>query len=144
MNKYEKAICFNLIVIRTLGILVIILNWILPLAATYKWEFSVFRLIITGIYIYGILTSTGILCINTRVKQDDMVLFEQNVSLVVLLLGLTRIAQAIYYFVLKKDVVNWIVVAFLVVLDIVFMIITMIDKSNYGYALQDEEKIYKL
>lgn len=144
MNKYEKAINFNPIVIRTLGILIIVLNWILPLAATYKWEFSVFRLIISGIYVYGILTSTGILCINTRVKQDDMVLFEQNVSIVVLLIGLTRIAQAVYYFVLKKNVVNWIIIAFLVALDIIFLIIAMMDKSNYGYAIQDEEKIYKL
>lgn len=144
MNKYEKAICFNLIVIRALGILIIILNWILPLSSTYKWEFSIFRLLVTLIYAYGILTSTGVLCINTRVKQGDMILFEQNVASVVLVLGLIRIAQAIYYFVLKRDIINWIVIAFLVVLDIVYLIITMVDKSNYGYALQEEEKVYKI
>lgn len=143
INKYEKALLFKPAFMRFLWLIIVVLNWILPLRKDYVWDFSVFRLIMTVVWTYGMLTATGVLCINTYVVENGMILYEQNTSPVIVALGLTRIFQSVYYVVLKADSINWIVLLLLVVIDVVYLFIILLDKSSYGYALEEKEKFYK-
>lgn len=143
INKYEKSLLFKPILIRFLWFVIVALNWILPLNKDLTWHFSVFRVITSVIWTYGMLTSTGVLCINTHVHENGMILYEQNTSAVTIAVGLSRIFQAVYYFVLRKAIINWPVLFMLVIFDIVFLFILILDKGAYGYAIEEQEKTYK-
>lgn len=143
INKYEKSLLFKPILIRFLWLVILALNWILPLNKDFNWNFSIFRVLISIIWTYGMLTSTGILCQNTHVHENGMIIYEQNTSVVIMAIGLSRIFQLVYYFILKRHVINWSVIILLIVFDIIYLLIIIMDKSSYGYAMEEKEKIYR-
>lgn len=143
INKYEKSLMFKPAFIRFLWIVIVALNWVLPLRQDYVWNFSLFRVIITIIWTYGMLTATGVLCVNTHVRENGMILYEQNTSAVITSLGIMRILQVVYYALLRRTTVSWTIFIVLTVLDVVYLLIIILDKSSYGYAVEEKEKIYK-
>ncbi len=63
-----------------------------------------------------------------------MMLYEQNLSPVVILIGLNRIIEVAYYFLFRRVNIQWAMIGFLVVVDVFFLIFLYVDKMHYGYA----------
>ena len=143
INKYEKTLLFKPVLIRFIWFALVALNWILPLDKDFSWHFSLFRIVVTIIWTYGMLTATGHMCINTHVHENGMILYEQNTSIIIIGIGICRIIQSVFYLVFRQGVINWSIMALLIVFDVVYLLIIILDKSSYGYALEEEEKIYK-
>ena len=143
VNKYEKNIMFKVTLIKVFCGALLYLNWLLPFSVTGKWQFSVFRIFSTISVILGLLAATGRMCINTYRIENGMTIFEQNTAPLIMVAGLTRIAQVLYYILAKRSV-NWPIIIFLIVMDVICIAIILLDKASYGYGLEEEEKIYRI
>lgn len=143
MNKYEKAILFKVQMLRVVSIILIILNLAAPLGLNFTWKFSLFQLLETFILIFGGLTSSGYFCINTYKEEEDVVIYEQNTSALLIAFTILRLLEFLYYFTVAKNTINFTMLLILTGLDLLYMIFLFIDKASYGYAVEKTEKILK-
>jgi len=134
VNKYERSILFVPQVTKALALVICGLNLVAPLYRGFAWHFSVFQILAVAIWIFAALTATGHFCKNLHTEQDGMMLYEQNLSPVVILIGLNRIIEVAYYFLFRRVNIQWAMIGFLVVVDVFFLIFLYVDKMHYGYA----------
>lgn len=134
MNKYEKSILFVPQVIKILTLIVCIGNLVAPIYNGFRWHFSLFQIAISGVWIFAGMTATGKCCRNLHIVEDGVMLYEQNLSPVVILLGIIRIVETVYYLLLHRSDMSWFMLGILVVIDVLFLIFLYMDKIHYGYA----------
>ena len=56
-----------------------------------------------------------------------------------MLIGILRVFQFAYYFMLKQARINWVRFSVLIVIDVIYVMILLLDKARYGYAKKDVE-----
>ena len=76
---------------------------------------------------------------STHEFRDGAELFEQRTSLPIMLIGILRVFQFAYYFMLKQAKINWVRFSVLIVIDVIYVMILLLDKARYGYAKKDVE-----
>lgn len=131
---YSRRILFVSNLIKVLTVVVCVVNLFMPLYDNFVWKFSVFQLFAVFVWIYAGLTATGYFCKNQHIEKNGMILYEQNLSLPVILLGLNRIAESLYYFLFRRSRIDWPMYGILILLDVLVFIVLFVDKMNYGYA----------
>lgn len=139
VNTYERNILNKLKFVQFAGIVVIAINWLLP-SNNAGWRFNVFNVVITLVWIFGILVASGYFCRNTFEEDDDLIIYEQNTTPLIVAVFLARICEIGFNYVFAKNSFNWKTLVITVVIDIIYLAIILMDKSNYGYALEKKSK----
>lgn len=125
LNKYEKKIMFNLHIITALTVIAVVLNLLLPYIENGKLTiFLISQLIpVFGIYVFGWVNSRN----------------AQNIPIVITFI--TRTLQGLI-FIYWRETLSWETFRILLFFDILFLVILVLDKSNYKYefvAKEDDE-----
>lgn len=123
MNKYEKAIRFNLKVAVIFYVVLVVVNLAAPVSGAGWFRPSPFSIAALVVEFFCVLAQRGYL------KQR--IPFAQ--------LFVCRFLQGIFYAVAKLNVCNWGIFAGLVVADVFFVAFLLMDASSYYYV---EEEIY--
>lgn len=139
MNKYEKSILFIPQVLKALYVIILGVNLFMPISSDGKWGFSLFQIAACIIHFIGLLAGIGYLIVSTHEFRDGAELFEQRTSLPIMLIGILRVFQFAYYFMLKQAKINWVRFSVLIVIDVIYVMILLLDKARYGYAKKDAE-----
>lgn len=122
MNKYEKSLLFNLYMIKICFGIVVAINLLFPVYTDGELGFhSLFQWIVVGVYISGLLNALGY--------------FNQRIPL--LELGITRIAQVLFHVVISSTGINWIFYFIILIGDLLFIMLLLMDKNNYEYKKVD-------
>ena len=139
MNKYEKSILFIPQALKAFYVVILCVNLFLPLGSDGKIGFSLFQVAACIIHFVGLLAGIGYLLVSTHEFRDGAELFEQRTSLPIMLIGILRVFQFLYYLLLRQGKINWIMFAILIALDVVYVTILLLDKARYGYAKRNVE-----
>lgn len=139
MNKYEKSILFIPQVLKALYVIILCVNLFLPLGTDGKLGFSLFQVAACVIHFIGLLAGIGYLVVSTHEYRDGAELFEQRTSLPIILIGILRVGQLLYYLMFRAGKIKLSMFAVLIILDVIFVAILLIDKGHYGYAKMNTE-----
>ena len=118
-NKYERAILFNLTLIKCVFIVIVLFNMFLPLYYPARLGItSVFQWIVVAVHLYGMLNGVG-------------VFIKQNIPIVQIVI--VRILETLWYVFMPWASFNWAPYAIVLFLDVVFIFILLMDKATYKY-----------
>lgn len=131
MNRYEKSILLMPKVITVLFVLICVINFILPIFD--RWTFNLFRFVCLG-WIPAWLGSIGILVNNTGIVENGIELQEQVINPSIIIVGIVRVIQVVYYFLTAVNSVRWVSIIALIVIDLIYLAIIILDKVRYGYG----------
>ena len=125
MNRYERNIMLNTYVMKVGYILLIVVNlavhclkgthsrlWLLQITACLVW-------------ILGLLGGLGYL----------------NQMVPILQIGIVRIIECLYLLLFKYKETRWWVVGLYILVDVIYVVYLLIDKSNYEYVVEDEKDV---
>ena len=132
MNKYEKSIMFNLLVMKIFFVVISIVNIAIPLFSDGVWRFNVFQFIMVGIWFYALLCALGWFCITTNDVDGDMEILETKTPLLPIVF--TRVVEGGFYWITAASEFNWKYFGIVILIDLVFFIFLILDKASYGYA----------
>lgn len=118
MNKYEKNLMFNVIVMKIIYCIIIFVNLLVPIRRNVYFIISPLQVIIVIVWLFGLLGGMGF--------------FDQRTP--VLPIGLLRFIEILDYGVLRTNYMNWWAFAIFVVLDMIFTTFLFFDKANYSYV----------
>ena len=113
---------FNVKVMKVAYIFIALFNILSPIYNT-GYVFSVFQIAIPIIWFYGLLNGIGY--------------FSQEVP--VLGIGLVRIFEGLFYFVIARSKFNWILFIVFIIIDIVYALFLYLDRNSYYYITEEEE-----
>ena len=125
-NEYEKAIMFNTKLMKVFYIVLVIANLFVPLKKStdgYVFSISIFNIIALGILFYALLIGLGY--------------FRHNIPF--LWLGVLRIVQGLYKFLIHPENFNWYGFLVLVLMDVFFIFFLLMDKRNYSYVEEEDD-----
>ena len=125
----------NIYIARVFYAILVILNVLVPVYAGKSINTFFAQYLVLIFWGYAILSQAGIFKVPVPSDVDDDIHYEANVPL--LQVGLTRILEAVYFAVLKGDVVNWKVFIVYIVLDALFASFLLMDKSRYYFEMGD-------
>lgn len=95
------------------------------------------NVIVEVIWMKGFLGSLGIVKTFLSEDEDGVIIYDTPVPF--LWVGIIRLAEIFYYIVLRRIAVNWQVFGCLVVLDVLYTVILLFDKSSYYYVSVKQE-----
>lgn len=139
MNKYEKGVLFKLSVIKITTFTIIFLNMFLPIYSDYRWRFNFFQLTAVLIYVYASLSALGYILVETTDDNKEVTIGMKVYTTVtpILPLFMNRIMQVFIYALLLRGRLNWRMMLFLYMIDIIYLALLLFDKANYGYMKED-------
>ena len=122
MNKYEKALLFNLKVIKILFVIDVLVNLFMPVYSNGDLGIkSLFQWIIVIINFVGVINAMGYM--------------DQHVP--TLEWGVVRILQVLWHVFISSTGMNWVFFFIMLISDLLFMIMLFMDKSNFKYERVD-------
>lgn len=121
LSKYEKEMLLNLNIIKGVAVLLVMVNFLLPVFQKGIGLNDFFQWIIVGVHIKTLGNALGI--------------FEQKVP--ILSIGFLRIAEIIIHSVFKFNPINWSFFLIVLVIDFVYLFLLFIDKQSYEYIVED-------
>lgn len=131
MEYDNKPLRFFLIFSRIVYAAVLAVNLLLPIFDG-KWaDPPVFQKIICGVWTYGMLCSLGYFKKPVSREVDGVIKYE--ISVPILPIGLLRIAEALFYGFISRVHVDWRMFLICVGLDVFYVALILMDKSNYYY-----------
>lgn len=134
-TTYERNILNKLKLIQAIGVIVIIINWLLP-STIEGWRFNLFDVAVSLVWLFGILVVSGHFCKNTFIEDEDLIIYEQNTTPVIISLAVTRMCEAGFNYIFARAMFNWKMFAIAVVIDVIYLAMILMDKGHYGYALE--------
>ena len=130
-----RRLMANVYIARVLFLIIVVFNFALPLYSTKRFNTFILQFVIEGLWLYGILSQSGYFKIPVSDDLDNTVHYEFNIPF--LAVGLLRIVETGYFYLTKRDVMNWKVFLTLVVMDVVFTAFLLVDKSHYYFECGD-------
>lgn len=130
-----RRLMANVYIARVLFLIIVVFNFALPLYSTKRFNTFILQFVIEGLWLYGILSQSGYFKIPVSDDLDNTVHYEFNIPF--LAVGLLRIVETVYFYLTKRDVMNWKVFLTLVVMDVVFTAFLLVDKSYYYFESGD-------
>ena len=130
-----RRLMANVYIARVLFLIIVVFNFALPLYSTKRFNTFILQFVIEGLWLYGILSQSGYFKIPVSDDLDNTVHYEFNIPF--LAVGLLRIVETGYFYLTKRDVMNWKVFLTLVVMDVVFTALLLVDKSHYYFESGD-------
>ncbi len=130
-----RRLMANIYIARVLFLIIVVFNFALPLYSTKRFNTFILQFVIEGLWLYGILSQSGYFKIPVSDDLDNTVHYEFNIPF--LAVGLLRIVETGYFYLTKRDVMNWKVFLTLVVMDVVFTAFLLVDKSHYYFESGD-------
>lgn len=112
-------------------VVLVIINFVLPLRSDHSAGFNVFNFIIIVLWVYALLSSLGF--VKKIAKQDEDGIIEYDTTIPIAPVGIVRAIEFGYYMLLKHNVFLYKNFIILVILDITYLILLLIDKSSYCY-----------
>lgn len=125
VSDYRRTILFNLKLIAFVYMLIVACNLILPVYINNKFGlYSLFQWIIIFIDTYALLVAFG--------------MFDQSVPM--LQMFFTRLFQiGLHSFILKSHI-EWKFFTIVMVLDVVFIALMVMDRASYEYEREEVEE----
>lgn len=117
---------FNTKLMKVFYIVLVIANLFVPLKKStggYVFSISIFNIIALGILFYALLIGLGY--------------FRHNIPF--LWLGVLRIVQGLYKFLIHPENFNWYGFLILVLMDVFFIFFLLMDKRNYSYVEEEDD-----
>ena len=130
-----KKLLFNLKISKLIYTIILFCNIVLPWKRGIYVQLNIFNCIVITFWTYGVLSHLGYFLKPVSDDENGKVVYETNIPIVQV--GFTRIAQVAYFFVFRRDIVDWRVIAGLIVLDVFYVIFMLLDKSGYYYESED-------
>lgn len=121
LTKYEKEMLLNLNIIKGVAVLIVMVNFLLPVFQKGIGFNSVFQWIIVAVHIKTLGNAVGI--------------FEQKVP--ILSIGFLRIFEIGIHSIFKFNPINWSFFLIILVIDFVYLFLLFIDKQSYEYIVED-------
>lgn len=112
-------------------VVLVIINFVLPLRSDRSAGFNVFNFIIVILWVYALLSSLGF--VKKIAKQDEDGVIEYDTTIPIAPVGIFRAVEFGYYMLFKHNVFLYKDFIILVILDITYLILLLIDKSSYCY-----------
>ena len=92
------------------------------------------NLVVIGIWIKGFLGSLGVVKVFLSEDEDGVIVYDTPVPF----LGV-GIVEVVYYIVLRRLSINWSVLGGLVLVDVLYTVVLLFDKSSYYYVSMRED-----
>lgn len=131
-----KKLKVNLVLSKVIFIILLICNLALPLTGKVM-QLNLFQLILCGIWAYGLLSHLGYFKTQVSDGSDGIIRYEPNTPIIPI--GLLRIAEFLFYFLIRKDIINWSIFLGLLIGDLVYLMFLLLDKANYVFEMEDED-----
>ena len=121
MNRYERSIMLNTYVMKVGYVLLVIINLAAPCLKGIHSRLWLMQVVICLVWILGL----GYL----------------NQMVPILQVGIVRIIECLYLLLFKYKETRWWVVGLYVLVDVIYVVYLLIDKSNYEYVVEDEKDV---
>lgn len=121
LTKYEKEMMLNLNIIKWVAVLIVMVNFLLPIFQKGIGVNSIFQWIIVAVHIKTLGNAVGI--------------FEQKVP--ILSIGFLRIFEIGIHSIFKFNPINWSFFLIILVIDFIYLFLLFIDKQSYEYIVED-------
>ena len=95
------------------------------------------NLVVIGIWIKGFLGSLGVVKVFLSEDEDGVIVYDTPVPF--LGVGIVRVVEVVYYIVLRRLSINWSVLGGLVLVDVLYTVVLLFDKSSYYYVSMRED-----
>lgn len=125
MNRYEQSIMLNTYVMKVGYVLLVIINLAAPCLKGIHSRLWLMQVVICLVWILGLLGGLGYL----------------NQMVPILQVGIVRIIECLYLLLFKYKETRWWVVGLYVLVDVIYVVYLLIDKSNYEYVVEDEKDV---
>ena len=119
MNRYERSIMLNTYVMKVGYVLLVIINLAAPCLKGIHSRLWLMQVVICLVWILGYL----------------------NQMVPILQVGIVRIIECLYLLLFKYKETRWWVVGLYVLVDVIYVVYLLIDKSNYEYVVEDEKDV---
>lgn len=129
-----KKLLFNLKVSRIFYLVIFVCNIVLPLQGEI-FKVSIFNVVMIILWTYTLFSHLGYFLKQVSENEDGEVEYENCIPIVKL--GIVRIAEAGYFAMFKKGIVDWRIYAVLIGIDIVYIAFLLFDKANYYYESEE-------
>lgn len=136
-KKARKPVQIFLQLSKIVFVLIVVVNLILTVNTKHVFGFSLFNFIALLIWTYGFISSLGFIKTVASEEEDGSIIYETRLPF--LWVAVVRLAQLGYYQFLSKADMNFIYFIILVVLDSLYTILLLIDKSSYYYISLEEK-----
>lgn len=125
MNRYERSIMLNTYVMKVGYVLLVIINLAASCLKGIHSRLWLMQVVICLVWILGLLGGLGYL----------------NQMVPILQVGIVRIIECLYLLLFKYKETRWWVVGLYVLVDVIYVVYLLIDKSNYEYVVEDEKDV---
>ena len=95
------------------------------------------NLVVICIWIKGFLGSLGVVKVFLSEDEDGVIVYDTPVPFIGV--GIVRVVEVVYYIVLRRLSVNWSVLGGLVLVDVLYTVVLLFDKSSYYYVSMRED-----
>ena len=126
-----RRLMINIYVSRVLFLMITVCNFALPLYSTKRFNTFILQFVIVLVWLHGLLSQSGYFKIPVSDDLEDTVHYEFNIPF--LAIGLLRILETGYFYLMKRSIMNWKVFLALVIMDIVYTAFLLMDKSRYYF-----------
>lgn len=131
----NKSLRFMMRMSVVLFIVTLICNIVLPVFGRFLHP-DVFNIVIEVCWTYGMLSSLGYFK-KPVLKEGKRVEYETTIPVVPI--GMIRVIQLVYHLFLKKSSLSVGLFIALVVIDVIYVFILLLDKSSYYYESVERE-----
>lgn len=129
-----KKLLFNLKISKIFYLVIFICNVVFPLKGKVL-NISFFNLVIIILWTYALLSHLGYFLKQVSENEDGVIEYENSIPMVKL--AVVRIAEAGYYALFRRDIINWRIYVILVGIDIIYVVFLLFDKGNYYYESEE-------
>lgn len=130
-----RRLMVNIYISRCLFLIIAVCNFALPLYNTKQFNTFILQFVIEAVWLYGLLSQAGYFKTPVSDDLDDTIHYEFNIPF--LAIGLLRIVETGYFYLVKRDVMNWKMFLVLVIMDVVYTAFLLMDKSRYYFESED-------
>lgn len=121
---------FFLMLSKALFVVVALCNLMLPITAKSWCHPHITQVVLVLVWFYGFLCSLGYFNNSITKEQDGIVVRE--ISVPIIQIGIFRICQIIF-FLLRGSELDWKMYFVCIGLDLFYLVLILVDKSNYYY-----------
>jgi len=126
---------FNLRLSKIFFLVIFVCNIALPWEKGVILKINVFHIIVVLSWLYGVMSQHGYFLKQVSVDEDGITKYEFDIPIIQV--GATRVAEIVYFLLFKRGIVDWRVIAGLVVSDLLFIGFMLLDKMSYYYESEE-------
>ena len=136
-QKDNGMLSFFLTFSKIIYTIVVLFNLFVPLFdAKLGVNVNVFQIAVIVIWTYGMLCSLGYF---KKVVSKSNGVCKYEISIPIVPLGIVRILEGMFYAFLSEVVINWKMFIACIAVDVIYLLLILMDKSNYYYMSVEEE-----